>query len=713
MENQGLSDVIGSTSAPYMNTLATTYGLSTQYTAIEHPSEPNYVALFGGDTFGIAGDGNCCWKVNQPNLVDRLESAGLTWKAFAEDASGSGTCGFNPPRRSDHFPFIDYSDMNTPARCANMLTTASSADSELLTALNSQTPPNFAWLTPNDCNNMHNCSVATGDAYLAGLVPKILTSAMFTAQKAALFVVFDEGNGSSPSDYVYAVWAGSSVRKAYTSSTQYSHYSFLKTIESLWNLPSLTPNDAGASAMTEFFSSSTLQPLSASFTVSTTTPFATQPVTFTSTATGGKTPYAITWDFGDGSTVSGLMVTHVFTGAQTFAVTETVTDSSTPIQTAISTQSITASALTAGSFSACSSLPQGWSCGNTNGLTGSSVDIVNGVLQTRESNPGVGSDNSYYYSTSQKGTFPWDPCRAPANGSLPSTVSSVSTTFTPLTITTSGSYRYHIYVALYYWLPNGPVTAGGSTYRCLDTQVRVENIGGTFSPVGSTSTYDPGDSFGWDNVTLGSVTIGQTYTLKANVADQCQQDLLAWGLPSNTPCQLAGIEVGTEGFQFQELDVNWSDVQVSTLTSSLAISYTFAPANPQTGQAIAFSAIVLGGTGPYTYSWDFGDGNTGRGANITYIYSQPGNYTVTLTVRDSTGRNAATSRIIAVPRDRALIGDVNGDCVVDRRDVAMVELSFGKSAGDLGFDPRVDANHDGAVNILDVAAVAIEFGQKC
>src|SRR5713226_4741136 len=74
MENHGLSDIVGSISAPYMNTLATTYGLATQYTAVDHPSEPNYVALFGGDTFGIVGDGNCCWKVNQPNLVDRLES---------------------------------------------------------------------------------------------------------------------------------------------------------------------------------------------------------------------------------------------------------------------------------------------------------------------------------------------------------------------------------------------------------------------------------------------------------------------------------------------------------------------------------------------------------------------------------------------------------------------------------------------------------------
>src|SRR6266571_9135281 len=100
MENNGLCDVTpslvsgcGSSSipSPYLTTLAQTYGFNTHYTGISHPSEPNYVALFGGSTLGISSDGNCCFRLNAPNLVDRLEAAGLTWKAFAEDASGSGT----------------------------------------------------------------------------------------------------------------------------------------------------------------------------------------------------------------------------------------------------------------------------------------------------------------------------------------------------------------------------------------------------------------------------------------------------------------------------------------------------------------------------------------------------------------------------------------------------------------------------------------------
>ncbi len=885
MENHGLSDIIGSTSAPYMNTLGTTYGLATQYTAVDHPSEPNYVALLGGDTFGIVGDGNCCWKVNQPNLVDRLESAGLTWKAFAEDASGSGTCGFSPPRSSDHFPFMDYKDMNTPARCANMLTTASSADSEFLATLNSQTPPNFTWLTPNDCNNMHDCSIATGDTYLAGLVPRILTSTLFNTQKAALFVVFDEGNGSYPGDYVYSVWAGPAVKKTYSSSTQYSHYSFLRTIETVWNLPTLTSNDAGAADMTGFFGASTPSALVGSFTLAPSAPIrgkavvftgtamgglgpysfswdfgdgntgssptpthvyalpsvftvtltvtdsavppatsvvaqiltvsspaglttgfvfspsgpaVSQQVTFTASPSGGVPPYTVTWDFGDGATGTGVTAMHTYATAQSYGVTESARDSSSPQQTATSSQSITVFTSARGNFGECSPLPQGWNCSNTNGLAGSSISMVNGELQTRESNPGVGGDKSYYYATTQKGTFPWSPCQAPASGVLPQGLASVSTTFTPLNFTRFGNStnRYHIYLALYYWLPNGPVSSGGSTYQCLDTQVRAENIGGSFSAGGSTATYNPGDSFGWDNVTLGSVTMNQSYTLTASVDDQCRQDLLAWGQPSTTPCQLAGIEIGTEGYQFQELNVNWFSVQLSTLPSPLTTSYTFAPTNPQTGQTVSFSSTASGGTGQYTYSWDFGDGNTGAGVSVTHTYSaagnftvalttrdsasntattaqtvsieaplianlawspanplanrtvafastaaggkqpytytwstgdgatntgagighkysHPGNYTVKLTVRDSTGRNVSISRTITVSTHRILPGDLNGDCVVDIKDAKIALNSYGKSAGNPGFDARADINHDGVVNILDMAIVAVEFGQKC
>src|SRR5438093_6717873 len=131
MENNGLCDVTpslvsgcgsSSISAPYLTTLAQTYGFSIHYTGVDHPSEPNYVALLGGSTFGYTSDGYCCFRLNSPNLVDRLEAAGLSWKAFAEDSSGSGTCGFMPPRSGSQYAFNTFTHKKTTALCSNQLT---------------------------------------------------------------------------------------------------------------------------------------------------------------------------------------------------------------------------------------------------------------------------------------------------------------------------------------------------------------------------------------------------------------------------------------------------------------------------------------------------------------------------------------------------------------------------------------------------------------
>ncbi len=328
MENHGLSQIYGSSSAPYMTGLANTYGLATHYSALSHPSEGNYISLIGGSNFGHTGDGYCCWGITAPNIIDRIESAGLTWQAFAEDATGSGTCNFTPPRNADHFPFKTFSDMNITTRCSHFLTTASSSDAEVIASLNSAAPPNYLWLTPNDCNNMHSCSVSTGDNYLKALVPKILASNLFKTQKAALFVTFDEGNNNYPSDYVYAVWAGPSVKKGHNSTVQYTHYSFLKTIETAWNLTSLQSNDNGATAMTEFLGTSSPQPFTAYFTWTPTSPSVAGSVTFTASISGGASPYKYSWKLGDGATDSANPANHSYSSANTYTVTLTVTDSS-------------------------------------------------------------------------------------------------------------------------------------------------------------------------------------------------------------------------------------------------------------------------------------------------------------------------------------------------------------------------------------------------
>src|SRR2546426_10042989 len=181
MENNGYCDVMTTCggSGTYMTSLAHSYSVvkETGYTGVSHPSEGNYVALIGGDTFGFTGDcGYCPGRTNAPNLIDRIEASGRTWQAWAEDASGSATCSFQPPRGTDHFAFPTFTDNLTPARCSHFLTTTSSGDAEFIYALNSASPANYIWLTPNDSDNCHDTSIPTCDAYVAALVPQILNS---------------------------------------------------------------------------------------------------------------------------------------------------------------------------------------------------------------------------------------------------------------------------------------------------------------------------------------------------------------------------------------------------------------------------------------------------------------------------------------------------------------------------------------------------------
>jgi phosphatidylinositol-3-phosphatase len=250
MENHSYSQIIGSSQAPYINSLAGQYGLATDYRAVAHPSLPNYLALTGGSTFGVTSDCTTCFQ-NQPNIaVDRVGASGRSWKTYQENYPGGCTTGNSGEYAQKHNPFIYYDDIRTsPAECAKIVPfTRLSSD---LTSVSST--PNYVWITPNLINDMHDGTISQGDTWLQQNVPSILNSPAWTTQKSLLFITWDEDNGSQ-NNQVATLVISKSTKAGFKSNVAYTHYSLLKTIETSWGLAPLTSNDSSATPMSDFFS---------------------------------------------------------------------------------------------------------------------------------------------------------------------------------------------------------------------------------------------------------------------------------------------------------------------------------------------------------------------------------------------------------------------------------------------------------------------------
>jgi acid phosphatase len=250
MENHEYGSIIGNASAPYLNSLAQQYSLATNYDGVSHPSLPNYLALTGGDTFGIRSDCTTCF-VNQPNIVDRLEAAGKSWKAYMESMPSPCFVGDSGSLyRQKHNPFIYFDDIRTNAARCNKIVPYS----QFATDLAANRLPNYVWITPNMCHDMHDCSVSTGDAWLKTEVPTILASAAWK-QNGVLFITFDEGSSSTGGGgHIPTLVISPLGRPSYQSNIAYNHYALLRTVMAAWGLAPLA-NDATAAPMSDFFGS--------------------------------------------------------------------------------------------------------------------------------------------------------------------------------------------------------------------------------------------------------------------------------------------------------------------------------------------------------------------------------------------------------------------------------------------------------------------------
>lgn len=228
MENHSYQQIIGSREAPYLNTLAHQCGLATNYHAVTHPSLPNYIAATSGGTWGINDDnGPSSHPLAVTNIFNQAASSGSYEESMPSPCAQTSTGDY----AVKHNPEAYYTTIR--ARCTTddvPLGTISSG--AFRTALEADSLPRFSFVTPNLCDDMHDCSVATGDNWLAAWLPQITASAAYRAGGTVVFITWDEDDGSK-SNHVATIVVSPYTKHGTRSALPFTHYSLLRTTEDL------------------------------------------------------------------------------------------------------------------------------------------------------------------------------------------------------------------------------------------------------------------------------------------------------------------------------------------------------------------------------------------------------------------------------------------------------------------------------------------------
>jgi len=221
MENEGYNQVVGNQFAPVLNALAQDYGLATNYSGVADPSEPNYVAMLGGDLFGINSD-DPYWfpghTISAANLMSQLDAAGKSWKGYFQSMPYPGYRGYCYADKCNGIPdadtqyvakhngIVNFANLQNPTDFGKMFPLP-----QLLEDLAAGAVPSFSYIVPNECNDMHGAPpwcvdsdntgtveqswlIAQGDKFVGNVVNEITSSSMWETGNNAIVITFDEGN---------------------------------------------------------------------------------------------------------------------------------------------------------------------------------------------------------------------------------------------------------------------------------------------------------------------------------------------------------------------------------------------------------------------------------------------------------------------------------------------------------------------------------------
>ena len=277
MENEGYNQVVGNQFAPILNALAKDYGLATNYTGVADPSEPNYVAMLGGDFFGINTD-DPYWfpgqTISADNLMSQLERAGKTWRGYFQSMPYPGYRGYCYPDKCNGIPdadtqyvakhngIVNFANMQTPAEFAKMFPLT-----QLAADFTAGTIPNLSYIVPNECNDMHGAPpwcvdsdntgtvqqsflIAQGDKFVGDAVSQITSSSLWQAGNNAIVITFDEGKAAK--SQILTIVITSHGPRALQDKTSFNHYSLLASLQQTFGLGCLL-NSCTANPMTNLF----------------------------------------------------------------------------------------------------------------------------------------------------------------------------------------------------------------------------------------------------------------------------------------------------------------------------------------------------------------------------------------------------------------------------------------------------------------------------
>lgn len=249
-ENANYSSVIGSSQMPYLNSLASAYGLATQYYANTHPSIGNYFMLTTGQI--ITNNDNYNGTVTADNVVREILAGGKTWKAYEESLP---SVGYTKPDVGEyarrHCPLSYMSDViNSQTQILNLV-----PFTQFATDLKNNAFPTYSFITPNLCNDAHDCALSVADSWLKTNIAPLLASSTFKAG-GLLIIVFDESGSDNTHGGGQVAWLAVSPKFSklkYQSTTLYQHQSTLRLMMQGIGLTTYPGKAKTAGDMGEFF----------------------------------------------------------------------------------------------------------------------------------------------------------------------------------------------------------------------------------------------------------------------------------------------------------------------------------------------------------------------------------------------------------------------------------------------------------------------------